>query len=104
MPWNEVSAMSLRHEFVVLATAPGANVRQLCRRFGISPKTAYKWIARFHSGGTPALADRSRRPHKSPDATTPEVENTILRLRDQHPAWGARKLRRRLLDSGQLSP
>lgn len=104
MPWNEVSTMSLRHEFVTLAAAPDANVRQLCRRFGISPKTAYKWIARFRTGGTGALADKSRRPHHSPDATAPEVEDAILRLRDLHPAWGARKLRRRLLDAGQLSP
>src|SRR5438270_502370 len=47
MPWHEVSAMSLRSEFVALARAAGANVRQLCRRFGVSPKTGYKWLARY---------------------------------------------------------
>ena len=40
MPWNTVSAMSLRREFVMLALTEGCNRRELCRRFGISPKTA----------------------------------------------------------------
>ena len=47
MPWKDVSLMSLRLEFVNLAAVEGANVRELCRRYGVSPKTAYKWIARF---------------------------------------------------------
>jgi transposase-like protein len=42
MPWNEVSAMSLRTDFVHLALAEGANIRELCRRFSVSPKVAYK--------------------------------------------------------------
>jgi transposase InsO family protein len=100
MPWNEVSAMSLRIEFVTLATAEGANVRQLCRRFGISPKAAYKWIARHQAGGFDALADRSRRPASSPARSTAAIEAEILRLRDGHPAWGGRKLRARLVTLG----
>jgi hypothetical protein len=47
MPWKEVSTMSLRLEFVQLATQEGANIRSLCRRFDISPKTAYKWLNRY---------------------------------------------------------
>ena len=39
MPWQEVSTMSLRHEFVLLAESEGANMSALCGRFGISPKT-----------------------------------------------------------------
>jgi|SRR5947209_9444473 len=100
MPWNEVSAMSLRVEFVTLAIAEGANVRQLCRRFGISPKSAYKWIARHRAGGLDALADRPRRPASSPARSAPAIEAEILRLRDAHPAWGGRKLRARLVALG----
>ena len=104
MPWHEVSAMSLRLEFVTLAAADGANVRQLCRRFGISPKTGYKWLARYRAGGAAGLADRSRRPAATPGATPAAVERAVLDLRDRHPAWGGRKLRRRLLDAGPLAP
>lgn len=97
MPWNEASLMSLRLEFVALATAEGANVRELCRRYGISPKTAYKWIARHRAGGPAPLADRSRRPVRSPGRCPEPIEAEVLRLRDAHPTWGGRKLRARLI-------
>lgn len=100
MPWNEVSAMSLRLEFVTLASAEGANVRELCRRFRVSPKTGYKWLARHADGGPAALADRPRQPLASPARTAPAVERAVLELRERHPTWGGRKLRRRLLDLG----
>jgi transposase InsO family protein len=104
MPWNEVSLMSLRLEFVALAAAEGANVRELCRRYGISPKTAYKWIARHRAGGPEALADRSRRPAGSPGRCPEPIEAEVLRLRDAHPAWGGRKLRARLIAAGRDAP
>jgi transposase InsO family protein len=100
MPWKEVSAVSLRLEFVTLASAEGANVRELCRRFLISPKTGYKWLARHRGAGPAALADRPRTPLASPAKTDPGVESAVLDLRLRHPAWGGRKLRRRLLDLG----
>ena len=46
MPWQEQSQMSVRQEFVTLAEAEGANIRALCRRYGISPTTGYKCLAR----------------------------------------------------------
>ena len=100
MPWEEVSVMSQRKEFVKLAQAEGANVRELCRRFGISPTTGYKWRSRFHSGGEAGLADLPRRPYCSPRRTRAEVEELVLKVRDGHPAWGGRKLRAWLLARG----
>jgi transposase InsO family protein len=100
MPWNEVSTVSLRLEFVTLAAVEGANVRELCRRYGISPQTAYKWIDRHRQGGPAALADRPRRPASSPCRCVEAIEAEVLRLRDEHPAWGGRKLRARLLALG----
>jgi transposase InsO family protein len=90
--------MSLRGEFVQLASQPGANRRQLCRRFGISPKTGYKWLARYAAAAEQGLAQRSRRPARSPRRTHTGLEQRILELRDAHPAWGARKLRKVLQD------
>lgn len=98
MPWQEVSTMLLRSEFVMLANAAGANRAALCQRFGISRKTGYKWLRRGESGA--AMADKSRRPRTSPGRTTEAVEWAILELRDANPAWGARKLHRRLRDLG----
>ena len=100
MPWQECDRMSLRREFVWLAGQEGANVAELCRRFGISRKTGYKWMERFTEEGVMGLADRSRRPRRSPDRTEPAVEQKVVALRRDHPAWGGRKLRRRLQDLG----
>lgn len=100
MPWKEVSSMGLRREFVELASAEGRNVAELCRRFGVSRKTAYKWLGRHRAAGLDGLADQPRRPHGSPGRTSEQVEAAIIALRKQHPAWGARKLRARLAALG----
>jgi transposase InsO family protein len=98
MPWREVSIMDERREFVRLALQEGANRRELCRRFGIHPDTGYKWLRRWESGEE--LADRSRRPHSSPEQTERGIEDRILAIRDDHPAWGARKIERCLERDG----
>jgi transposase InsO family protein len=100
MPWREVSAVSLRKEFVALASAPGANISELCRRFGVSRITGYKWVRRFGAGGLAGLEDRPRRPVNSPGRTAAEVESAVVELRIAHPAWGGRKLRARLIAMG----
>jgi transposase InsO family protein len=102
MPWREVSVMEQRREFVRLAMQEGANRRELCRRFDIHPDTAYKWLSRWQAGQE--LADRSRRPHSSPQQTDREMEQRILAIRDAHPAWGARKIVRCLERDNQSSP
>jgi transposase InsO family protein len=99
MPWQERSSEGLRSELVALALS-GANVSELCRRFEVSRKTAYKWIAREGQG----LEDRSRRPLSSPSRTPPAVEEAVLALRAEHPTWGGRKIRARLLAQGKDSP
>ena len=84
----------------MLALAEGSNMRELCRRFGVSPTTGYKWLVRHAAEGRAGLHDRSRRPEHSPGRTPGALEARVLALRDEHPAWGGRKLRRRLLDLG----
>ena len=96
MPWTEVSIMDQRAEFVAMAQAGVSPVRALCRRFAISPATAYKWLKRAQAEGLVGLADRSRRPHASPRHTTAAVEALVVGLRDDHPAWGGRKITARL--------
>ncbi len=98
MAWKECSKVDERGEFVELARGEGANVRQLCERFGISRKTGYKWLKRF--GSQESLEDRCRRPLHSPRRTAAEMEQTILSERTRHPAWGGRKLAVRLRELG----
>src|SRR5262245_65301348 len=67
MAWDEVKqTMSFREEILSLGAQEGTNIRELCRRFRVSTKTFYKWLKRSKAGGTPALQNRSRRPHRSP--------------------------------------
>jgi transposase InsO family protein len=85
--------MSARLEFVLLAKAPGANIRALCRAYGISPKTGYKYLARYEQEGESGLQDQSRRPHCSPRRSAAALEAQVIALHETHPCWGARKLR-----------
>ena len=100
MPWGETSIMSLRREFVMLARQEGTNFRALCRRYGIQPRIGYKWLSRYAQEGEAGLADRTRRPHRSPKQTPAEIEAEIVTLRQKNPCWGGRKLRRRLGELG----
>jgi transposase InsO family protein len=95
--------MEQRREFVMLAKQEGVSRRKLCQQFGISAQTGYKWIERYDAGDT-TLADRSRRPHHSPDRTAATIEQQIVALRDAHPAWGARKIAHRLKRDRQAVP
>jgi transposase InsO family protein len=101
MPWQECSSMGQRRELVALSKAEGANVAELCRRFGISRKTGYKWLGRARKEGDQQLADRSRRPGRSPKRTAESVESAALGVRAEHPTWGGRKIRAVLLKRGR---
>lgn len=100
MPWQEVSTMSLRREFVMLAQQEDINISELCRIFNISRKTGYKWLMRVETSGADGLRDLSRRPHFSPLQTPAAIEDLVVELRKEHPAWGGRKLKARLLALG----
>lgn len=101
MPFSGVSAMDRKREFVELAGAEGANVRALCRRFGVSPTTGYKWLGRWRAEGSAGLAERSRRPAASPCRTAEAVEAAVLAVRAaSNGAWGGRKIGRALRDCG----
>lgn len=104
MPWHEASVMSQRNEFVALAQQDGCNLSQLCRRFGISRPTAYKWLHRMQAQGSAGLCDGSRRPHSSPTRTATVLEQAIVAARQTHPAWGARKLWHWLVQQQQFRP
>ena len=104
MAWREESIVSQRLEFVTLAAAEGANIRELCRRYKISAPTGYKWMERHRGGGESALHDSSRRPRSSPERSDAATEAAVLQVRERHPAWGARKIRAVLMARGVKVP
>lgn len=100
MPFRECSIVSQREEFCRLALLPGANVQELCRRWGVSSTAAYKWLGRYRLEGAAGLEDRSRRPLTSPGRTDEAMEALVLSIRRDHPTWGGRKIRRVLERDG----
>jgi transposase InsO family protein len=102
MVWREASVVDLRREFCLLASLEGATVSALCAGFGISRQTGHLWLKR-HRAGEP-LKGRSRRPAHSPRRSSAAIEAAVLAVRDDHPAWGARKIARRLQDLGHSPP
>ena len=101
MPWKAMSMTDQRREFVRLAESGEVSVAELCRRFGVSRDVGHRLLGRYRAEGEAGLADRSRRPHRSPRQTALEMEARVLAVREEHPAWGGRKIARRLADLGQ---
>jgi transposase InsO family protein len=100
MPWNKESLLDQREELVRRALSGEVRVTELCETVGISRKTAYKWLGRYHTGGVGWSRDHSRRPFHSPGQTSEELEWLVLAVRDEVPAWGGRKIRQVLLNRG----
>ena len=88
MPWETKTVMEQREKFVELAISKTKTISALCREYGISRKTGYKWIKRAQLGQR--LADASRCPHRQPSKTAEETEKHIVAMREAHPAWGGK--------------
>jgi len=86
MRWPERSIVSIRKEFVQKALSKNAPIAELCRAFGISRKTGYKWSQRFRQSGRDALVEDSRRLHSSPVEISGDMTLKIIRLRGERVA------------------
>jgi hypothetical protein len=77
----------------------GAKIEKVaawCREYGVNPRTFYRHKARVEAEGQ--WRQRSRRPHRSPGATPPDLESWIVKLRkDLGPDNGADYIRDELL-------
>ena len=60
----------------------GDTISNICKRYGVSRKTYYKWNKRYEQNGMWGLSDNSRRPHNIKyKKITSEIQETILDLR-----------------------
>ena len=97
MPWESRTVEEQRKGFAEAAKHSG-NFSALCRAYGVTRKTGYKWVKRYEEGES--LTDRSREPHSIPHRTPPEIEAAILRVRAENPGWGAKTIKRVLENEG----
>jgi len=93
MPWKTNSEEEQRWGFVRQAMRATMGLAELCRRSGISRKTAYKWVARFQERGRRGLGDQVRSAHRLHNRPPPKWLARVRRGKSQHPNWGAPKLR-----------
>jgi putative transposase len=96
MPWKTVSLLRVRQRLVEAALIRRKPLKDLCRAFGISRQTAYKWLARFRAKGRAGLCDRSRRPRHSPRRLKAKWLKAVIHRRRWRPHWGAKKIHRQL--------
>ena len=97
MPWKEACQVDQRRRFILEWRGGQMSRTALCRLFGISRQTGYKWANRFkRSRKWEDAEDRSRRPHRSPRATPTKLVRLILSQRKQFPLWGPVPIRKRL--------
>jgi putative transposase len=81
--------------------ANGNNARKTCRHFGISPDTFYRWLRRYDPKNLKTLEDRSHiAKHLRQPTWTPDMENMVLKLREENPRWGKQKLAELLNEEG----
>jgi len=97
MPWKNNCCKEQRWRFIEQFLRNRTGLSELCRRWQISRKTAYKWIRRFERRGRWGLADRRRVAHRIHNRPTQRWLGRIRRWRRLHPTWGAPKLRWALL-------
>lgn len=93
MPWKAMDVQEQKVKFVVAASRREKSLTALCQEFGISRPTGLLWRKRYEEKGVTGIAERSRRPRRSPEQTKPELERRVVELRGRYPDWGARKLR-----------
>lgn len=102
MPWRRVQPMEERVQFVMAARGGHFGVSQLCREYGISRKTAYKWLGRYDGEHLATLQDRSRAPHTCPHAMPEDVRAALVGARKAHRFWGPRKILAYLAERSDL--
>lgn len=93
MGWKETCAVDERMRFMLAFEQQEVTFAALCRRFGVSRKTGYKWLERYDAAGVEGLIDRSRAPHAHPQAVSATIAERCLAVRRAHPSWGPVKVR-----------
>ena len=104
MAWKTMDIQEQRARFVVAAAGGTQGFSSLCAEFGISRPTGYLWLQRYQELGIRGIAERSRKPHRSPRRTADNLEQRVVELRLRYPDWGARKLSVLLAREGIFLP
>ncbi len=85
---NAKTTLRMRALIVHRVQSEHWRVTEAAAAAGVTRRTAAKWLARYRTGGVPALEDRSSRPVQSPRRTSPDRVAAITALRQERlTAW-----------------
>ena len=89
MPWNETTPMDQKMQLIADYLRGELSMTELCRMYGISRRTGYKFVGRNLDKGPEAPEERSRNLHNHPNQTPDHIIQAILEMRPRRPSWGA---------------
>src|SRR5438093_1520941 len=93
MPWKESRVVDERVRFIAACGESDDTFAEICRRFGVSRQTGYKWVERYEVFGPAGLIDRPPVARVCPQRTPDELVDAVVSLRKERPFWGPKKLR-----------
>ena len=67
--------------------------KDICEMYGISERTLRRWARAYKDGGLQALEPRKPGPKHSGHSIPTMLEQRIVRLKQKHPSWGARRIK-----------
>lgn len=100
MAWRETCVEEERFRFIEEWRRGELAFAEICRAFGVSRKTGYKWQQRYAAGGWEGLRDQSRAARHHPNQVIEDVVEEVLKARAAHPTWGPVKLQAWLAREG----
>jgi len=83
--------MSAR-EALIRDVHDGKTISEAASEHGVARSCAYKWVARYEVEGLMGLQERSRRPELSPNRTSQELIDELVKLKKRFPDYGPAKL------------
>ena len=96
MPWKERTNMDEKKAFIKRLLSGEECMSHLCKEYGISRKTGYKFYDRYVGMGLDGLEDWRFGAENKLNRTSEIIEKVIVRLRKKHPSWGPKKLKAKL--------
>lgn len=85
--------MDIRTKAVLLSLESIKPDTEISSIYNISTRTLRRWKRSYKQGGIEGLKPKSNAPHEQPKAIKKDLEQRILKLKQKHPSWGARRIK-----------
>jgi putative transposase len=87
------ASLEERIRAVLLCMEGVKDAREITTVLKISVRTLRRWVAVYRAGGVDALALKKPGPEIGANSISKRIEKKVLRLKQKHPSWGARRIK-----------